>query len=289
MTWSAHEVVLRLRSPLHIGMGQMGNLRRTRPYVPGRVLWGALTMRIARNGAEGPATRSDLYRGVGDAVHRSLAFTYFFPATFEKNENAFPVRWPWEDERAFRYRFMRSFAGTTQNHRGQSAEEGSLREVEFLSPHAADNGEPVFLRGYVFEKNGDVPDWRGALNRLQLGGDRGYGWGDVRLAEPVRERTDGSLFDGAATVRLDRDRPVVELAENGRLLAHARADGLPASGEVEPLVGREWQSDHQNPRYRHAGQHVDFSGIRFAPGGTAKAATEFEIERFGLWRAVGDS
>ena len=287
MTWRTHEVVFRLRSPLHIGFSTIGNLRRTRPCVIGRTIWGALTMRITRNRtAVGSANDSRAYREVGQRIHDSLAFTYFFPAL--KNGDGYAVQWPWENKQSFRHRLIRGFAGTTQNPFGQSAEEGSLREVEFLSPHAADTGEPVFLRGYVFEKNGDVPDWRGALNRLQLGGDRGYGWGDVRLAEPVRERTDGSLFDGAATVRLDRDRPVVELAENGRLLAHARADGLPASGEVEPLVGREWQSDHQNPRYRHAGQHVDFSGIRFAPGGTVKAATEFEIERFGLWRAVGN-
>ena len=64
MTWRAFEVVLRLRSPMHIGCGKVGNLQRTRPYVTGRVLWGALTMRLTRDAAQGrgPATDSREYR-----------------------------------------------------------------------------------------------------------------------------------------------------------------------------------------------------------------------------------
>ena len=45
MAWRAYKIVLRLRSPLHIGRGKVGNLQRTRPYVAGRNLWGALTAR----------------------------------------------------------------------------------------------------------------------------------------------------------------------------------------------------------------------------------------------------
>lgn len=277
MAWRIHEVVFRLRSPLHIGFSTIGNLRRTRPYVIGRVIWGALTMRITRNRTpEGSANDSRVYREVGREVHQSLAFTYFFPAL--KNENGYEVQLPWEEPEKFRHRFIRSFAGTTQSPFAKSAMEGSLREVEFLSPQALDTGEAVFLQGYLFEKE-EWPEWKAALNRMQFGGDRGYGWGDVGLAEPVGEGTNGQLFGGAATVRLDGDRPLVETPENGRLLAHATAESVAASGDVEPLVGREWRTDNR------AGEHVDFSGICFAPGGKVKTASEFEIGDYGIWRS----
>jgi hypothetical protein len=46
-----YHLVLRLRSPLHIGWNKTGNVQRTRSYVTGRNLWGALTMRLTRDQA----------------------------------------------------------------------------------------------------------------------------------------------------------------------------------------------------------------------------------------------
>ena len=37
--WTAYRVVLRLRGPMHIGNGRVGNIQQTRPYVPGRNIW----------------------------------------------------------------------------------------------------------------------------------------------------------------------------------------------------------------------------------------------------------
>ena len=81
MRWHGFRVVFRLRSPMHIGCGKVGNLQRTRPYVTGRALWGALTMRLTRDAANGngPATDSREYQRVGGEINKSLAYTYFYP------------------------------------------------------------------------------------------------------------------------------------------------------------------------------------------------------------------
>jgi len=63
-----------------------------------------------------------------------------------------------------------------------AAAERMLYEVEFLSPRTLDTGESVFLKGYVFERDGCSLKWKSTLKRLQLGGERGYGWGSVELA-----------------------------------------------------------------------------------------------------------
>lgn len=283
MIWRVYQVVLRLRSPLHIGCGKVGNLQRTRSYVTGRVLWGALTMRLTRDADQGcgPATDSRKYREFGNKIHQTLRFTYFYPAS--KLEDAYRVTWPWENKGGFRYRFLSSYQGTALSHPQQSAAEGMLHEVEFISPHTLDAGKAVFLKGYLFEKEDCALDWQSAFKRLQMGGERGYGWGDVELVN-VSESADECLFGGQATFKGDGNLPIIHLLDGGHLLAHTRATDLPVIGAVEPLVGREWRSD--NPRRRHVGQHVEFSDICFAPGSVALQALDFIVGQFGVWRGL---
>jgi hypothetical protein len=49
MDWRCFRVIFQLSSSMHIGYGRAGNLHQTRPYVTGRTLWGALTMRLTRD------------------------------------------------------------------------------------------------------------------------------------------------------------------------------------------------------------------------------------------------
>lgn len=286
MAWQVHQVVFRLRAPLHIGCGKVGNLQRTRPYVTGRVWWGALTMRMTRDAANGrgPAADSRAYQSVGEEVHRSLAYTYFYPAT--KSEMAYQIAWPWPDESRFRRRFLSSYSGTALTYPQQSAATGMLHEVEFLAPQALDTGEPVFLLGYVFEHHDFKlkDEWKAACRRLQLGGERGYGWGNLELIE-VGQSANAELFDGKAIFNGTGDQPTISLvaAESspGYLLAHTLAtNDLPASGVIEPLIGREWRS--HNMRNSHAGQHVEYNSVCFAPGSKVDQQLNFVIERFGI-------
>jgi len=283
MSWKIHRIVFRLRSLLHIGCGRVGNLQRTRLYVPGRVLWGALTMRLTRDAANGtgPAADSQDYKRVGDEVHRCLGYTYFYPAA--RTGKTYQIAWPWADEREFSRRFLSSYCGTALDYPQQSAATGMLREVEFISPTTLDTGEPVFLAGYVFERDGCPLAWKDACKRLQIGGERGYGWGDLELMEAV-EQIDEDLFDGKAKFKGAGERPVISLSANKMsrsLLAHTSVENLSASGKLEPLVGREWRS--YNKHARHAGQHVEFSGVYFVPGSTVNRALDFAIREFGLW------
>jgi hypothetical protein len=287
MSWQAYQVVLRLRSPLHIGHSKVGNLQRTRPYVTGRGLWGALTMRLTRDAylGHGPATDSQQYHQFGDQVHSLLAFTYFYPAQKSNTHDGYSVQWPWENESAFRRRFLSSHSGTALSYPAQSATEGTLHEVEFISPLTLDTGEPVFLMGYMFEKEGNALKWQEAFQRFQLGGERGYGWGDLELIG-IQVATDQHLFGSSATFDGGGDQMRIHLPKDGRLLAHVVAEGLHVAGNVEPLVGREWQSNQ--PRNRYAGQHVGFSEVCFTPGSIAYDDLNLVVDRFGVWRASSE-
>jgi hypothetical protein len=242
-------------------------------------------MRLTRDAfnGRGPAADSREYQKVGAEVHRSLAYTYFYPAT--KSGMVYQVAWPWTDESLFRHRFLGSYSGTALTYPQQSAATGMLHEVEFISPRTLDTGEPVFLVGYLFEKEGCPLAWKEACKRLQLGGERGYGWGDLERIE-VSKHISEELFDRKAKFNGIEERPIISLPASestpAPLLAHTLTANLPASGEVEPLVGREWRS--QNTRNRHVGQHVEFSGVCFAPGILVLQPLSFLIGEFGVWK-----
>ncbi|WP_448560972.1 hypothetical protein [Trichothermofontia sp.] len=282
MTWTAYRVVFKLKSPLHIGCGKVGNVQRTRPYVTGRSFWGALTMRLTRDAASGSATDSKLYEEVGKQVHNRLAYTYFYPAT--KANSDYQIHFHWKDESQFRRQFLSSYASTALVYPQQAADEGLLHEVEFLSPRTLDAGKQVYLIGYVFAKDHCQLNWQEACCKLQMGGERGYGWGDVKCVD-AQEITDAQLFDSNCHWSEHNGTIQIQLTESIRLLAHAVAQNmvahnLSAQGEIEPLVGREWRESNR------AGQHVEnFGDICWVPGSIVQQSTAFTIGRFGLWNS----
>lgn len=281
MSWQPYRVVFRLRSPLHSGWRKVGNIHITRPYVIGRALWGALTMRLTRDRAHGstPATDSRQYLQIGEQVHQSLTFTYFYPAL--RSGTDYQVVWPWENETAFRHRFLSSYQSTALAYPQQAAAEGLLHEIEFISPYTLDSGEIVFLEGYVFEKEGCALNWQAACKRLQVGGERGYGWGGLEL-EAILPWNTCQLFN-LVTCEVDGDVPIIRLPTGGLLLAHTPVSNVSAAGDIEPLVGREWRSHNLHRSY--VGQHIEYTDVCFVPGSQVNQASDFTVEKFGLWRS----
>jgi len=283
VTWTAYRVVFKLKSPLHIGCGKVGNVQRTRPYVTGRVFWGALTMRLTRDATDEPATDSRQYECYGTKVHDQLAFTYFYPAT--KSNEDYEIHWSWKNESLFRRRFLSSYASTALVYPQQAADEGLLHEVEFISPRTLDEPEQVYLIGYVFEKVGCSLKWREACQRLQIGGERGYGWGDLGYIKP-EEITNTHLFNEIYHWKEQDDSIEIQVSESNHLLAHTLAQDVLAQGEIEPLVGREWRS--YNPINRYAGQHIEkICDPCWIPGSKLKRSSTFTIHPFGIWKIKG--
>ncbi|MGC9529166.1 MAG: hypothetical protein ACP5G2_00900 [Candidatus Bipolaricaulaceae bacterium] len=284
MTWRAYQVVLRLRSPLHIGWGKVGNLQRTRPYVTGRVLWGALTARLARDQVPPgkPATAPDLYEAMGQQVHQLLAFTYLFTTTWQDGHVDI---WPWE--KGFSHQFLSTYASTALIYPQQSAAEGTLHEVECISPHTPVDGRPVYLTGYIFAQE-DAPEFSSTLHRLQLGGERGYGWGRVEQVKCQEWDSEQPIF-GQYTFHHSRWPPVLTAVKEAKLLAHALAvdfndDGLRRAvqhvdGPIEPLVGRETKAGGR------FGEQVSHAHICYVPGSNVEPGSTFQIGPYGIWEA----
>jgi hypothetical protein len=272
MSWQAYKIVLRLQAPMHMGRAKLGNLQITRPYVHGKALWGALTARMTR---DTPAFGDD-YPGVGKRVNEELAFSYFYPATGQQID-----LWPWDDPDQFAWRYLGSYASTALNYSQNSATEGSLHEAEFIVPTTRDDDQ-VNLIGYIFEQEGCALQWREALPRLQLGGERTYGWGRVTL------KSGPSLADDVFGYQLilKEERPIITVPPDARLLAHALAadfdDNGVIQGHIEPLVGRETVAQDR------FGIHHSAARICYVPGTQVKEKTQVQIGSFGIWEAIGD-
>lgn len=260
MTWSPYQVSLRILSPIHIGWRKTGNLQQTRPYVTGKTLWGALTARLVRDGG------GTNYQEIGEKVDNMLIFTYFYPTT---NPDKVEI-WPWGNSSKFSWSYLGSYPSTALS--GKTAEEGSLHETECISPKTR-NREQVYLIGYIIEKDGCGLQWRDAMQRIQLGGERGYGWGRVELVKKL-ERCDkcfGYSFDGT------KEYPILTVPKDGHTLAHTLAEGLELIGTIEPFVGRETSKE------RGFGGKVSVAGICWDPGSIVDENKTFEIRPRGLW------
>jgi hypothetical protein len=268
MTWTAYQVTFRLLSPLHIGWRKLGNLQQTRPYITGRNLWGAFTARLTRE------LGGKDYEEVGKLVDQQLAFTYFYPSTQPDSV----LLWPWPDQwDEFAWTFLGSYASTALEN-ARNAEAGSLHETEYIAPYTRNQEldqepTPVYLMGYIFTHDSCVLSWRDVLDRLQLGGERSYGWGRVCLKkEPVKDRKCFG-YDLDCT----GDRPRITVPKGKELLAHTDAESVKSVGTIEPLVGRETGSD------TGFGKNLTKARICWTPGSTLLEEKTFRIQARGIW------
>lgn len=270
MAWTYYPLRFRLLSPLHIGYRKVGNLMQTRRYVPGKNLWAALTARLTRD-----ADKQD-YIGVGKKVHENFRFGYLWPS-LDRDKPYFP--WDHDD---FDYLFLGSYASTALDCIANAAQEGSLHETEFIAP-VAQNSKPVYLLGDLWVRDGllDAKKWQKAMENMQLGGERAYGWGRLARSSDWNniQRERGRTIADHEWEELN-DKIVLTLNKDDRITAHA-LDSRPGAvssltGQVEPQVGREWGE--------YSGQHPRFGGVYFAPESrVVDPETKFEIRNNGLW------
>ncbi|MFP4435653.1 MAG: hypothetical protein ACLFVO_00080 [Chloroflexaceae bacterium] len=285
MTWHRYDLVFRLLSPLHVGYRKTGNLMQTRRYLPGKNLWAALTARLTRDHVPGATYHA--YQCIGDMLKTHFRFTYLYPALPQNSTQNVTstadvtVCYPWHDPELFDYRLLSSYAGTALNYDRQAAEDSLLHEVEFIRSYAepVDDGEPlpVYLAGAVYtqaELPNELNSWKEALQRIELGGERKYGWGRVRLASPL-DRWHEQV-----------DEPSVSCQTDDAVQAHVHTHGADLVGRVEPLVGWERNNTDTGSNWR-----LSPATICFVPGSVVKRVAQpltFEIGAFGIWQQVNN-
>ena len=305
MGWRLFKWTFRLKSPLYIGFHKVMHFYRTRPYVPGKPLWGALTAKLT------PLLGLDDYQKVGEFLKKVIRPGYLYPYIESKEKSK--LYYPKYTEKGlmfgplvqneFERKFISSMASTAIEAQSLTAEDGMLHEVEFISHYTIDDGKPVFMSGVIWVrefseneislsikdeviitcKGKEVEFKRQLVNRLQLGGERKYGFGLVELLHENNEEVKDSKFNvlpgewkeenGEVCISLKRDDPV---------WAHVHHfENLKIKGDIELLVGREWDPD------KGAGQKPPKSSdLCWSPGSILCEDKTFKVDEFGIWREI---
>jgi len=263
MAWKGYRLVYRLLSSLHIGHHIIGNVQRSRHYVPGRNMWGAVTARWARALARDGEPD---YKGVGQQVREQVIFSYFYPTLTPDDVSLPPYDARWERQ------FISSSVSTAIEPGSLSAAGESLHEVEFIQPRVrVENVKPVYLVGYLYTGEKQVDNLLELIQELQIGGERGYGFGRLQQCgcSPAGDIF-GYLVDTAG------ERPAFTIPQGQPLPAHTRVEGVPARGEIEPLVGRETTCG------RRWGHKLSQALICWAPGARVERDTPVRVGDYGV-------
>ena len=187
---------------------------------------------------------------------------------------------------AFEQQFISSFGATAMEKTQKSAEDGSLHEVEFIKPFT--QGKPVLFEGCLFSdskqiqigsKSLDIQQLKGL--EIQVGGERSYGFGKVRIIDIVEANTVFNDFD----VELNQEPLLKPKEDKFYSYAHTITDGTSGiiksiSGDLEPLVGRNWCKE------RGAGRYITHAEICYVPGTqiTPSQPMRLKITEDGLWK-----
>ncbi len=285
MTWRMFTALYELHSPLHIGYHKVGNVQRTRYYIPARNVWGAVTEALTRrNFAKDVLNASpDDYKAVGDWVKEHCAFGYWF--VYEENRPLSPhyenveLKYGNVSVREFERRYLGAHVTTALDAATTSAEQESLHEVEFIAPRRCD-GARTQIGGWVFlDKTAQALNWKEWFGDLYIGGERRYGFGHLRYREEM------SYANEQGAWLLNDGRPRVQIKANEVLLAHTLVEDVEARGQIEPLVGRETSAKSEQ-----FGMKLTPAQICWAPGALLQKETCketcFEITPLGVWKKV---
>jgi len=289
MVWTQYTVIYELRSPLHIGYHKVGNVQRTRYYIPARNLWGAVTETLTRRGFSTNGVTEGNYQQIGAWVKEHCAFGYWFIQ--ENGKWLYPrhdgncLKYGHLTTTDFELRYLDAHVTTALDPSTTSAEEGSLHEVEFISPYnpvkpdKTEAAKPTRIGGWVFLDDNAMPllgeesKWRTWLGDLQIGGERRYGFGMLRLLKI--ELANESQIDPTGI------HPRQYVPKGTTLLAHTViAPSIRIRGQIEPLVGRATSQSHT------FGLDLTRGIVCWTPGSVPMDDVKVQFEPEGHWCVV---
>lgn len=299
-----YEATYKALSPLHIGYRQIGILKTTRYYITGKALWGAITANLTRHLLDAPGPNrytevGDEYRKVGAIVREAIKATYFFPMVdgeiylphYECDDSEqYGVKYGKLTETQFERTFISSRVSTGLD-KTKTADENTLHETEYIQNQVimGDKVRDVLWRGYFFvkEENSEVKtvensdfvvERRGKalcasnfLERLEVGGERNYGFGRLLLIDMMKKAAE--VF-GSGTTGFT--------VQSDTAFGHVCYKDIDYTGEIEPLVGRMWSKE--GPGRKTIDSQQDGQFIFFAPGTNFGSRKDLEIADYGTWK-----
>ena len=315
MNWHCYNLLYEAKAPIHIGFRTLGIVSRTRYYILGKNFWGAATAMLTRKIMK--SYDPGIYEKVGKFVRKNIIFTHFY---VHENSLLYPhyengLRYGELSENEFERQFISSYVSTALEKSYKSAEEKSLHEIEFIKPnYRKGNIETTKFFGHLFINEESESELEGYLEKclplvdlnnvefdekgveelfseLWVGGERNYGFGRIKLDENTGcEENDSKKMFGIYRINMGNLRIYVNNSESKILaLSHVDFDNnmnkiRSIEGEIEPLVGREWEIRKKVG----AGRKISGGKVCLAPGTkfALEKSTEIGMGDFGTWKLI---
>lgn len=307
IVWKAYRLIFKAKSPIHIGSRKLGYIQKTRYYITGRNMWGAITSTLTRElfseTKEGANPKN--YEDIGNIMRKDIVPGYFYP-TIDIAKPLFPkieadeINYGEFSEQEFERHFIHSYGQTGIESANLSAEENSLHETEYISPDvkidAQSKTTPVYFVGLLFIKekttyNGKSIGWdKGdiklseCIKPLFVGGERKYGFGWLEL--DIEKSGFVEDYFGY-TFELNKETPIINVKQKKPGLAHIEIDQNSDInqfvGQIEPLVGREFGIGVGKNGH---GQNIVYSGVYLIPGTIGDKEQKYTVEPMGIWKLV---
>ncbi|MEW6002894.1 MAG: hypothetical protein AB1638_09650 [Nitrospirota bacterium] len=308
MSWQVYRIVFGAKSPLHIGFHKLGFIQRTRYYITGRNMWGAITANLARTTPFKELLNKDklekLYTDVGNKILNEQVLVSYFFAAIDYSEPLLPC---YTDEglvygsypsEVFERLFIRSFGETAIEPTCNTAEEGSLHETEFISPVIDEDNQQkqVYFVGYIFIKEGATYEGQtigfgdgkikinDAIEEILVGGERKYGFGRLAVYNSEEMDDKGSLMFGSKLI-LNDTKVRLEIEKDRPIPFHLDIETkVQMKGDIEPLVGREWGevTTSDGEKVIGAGQRITEARICWVPGSILQEPKTLKIGPYGI-------
>ncbi len=261
MGWQAVTLTYRATAPLLLGDHPLGFIQRTRRFIPGWTLWGALTATLTR--ACFPQADGARYEAVGAWVANNLLTSYAYLLVKDQHGTEQVAAPHFEDGRwwygplpaaQFEARFVTSLGQTAIAPESMTAQTNTLHETETLSAFDLATGAPARWQFILYRQIGASPhqqinsqvvetlaglSWAEVLAALQIltvGAERGYGLGRLEQESAVPPRPAG---DNTWPVPLDwNDKDKVLRAH----VSVGNLDGAHVCGRAEAIPWRWWKN-----------------------------------------------
>jgi len=299
MSWQVYEWKFRLKSPLHIGFHKIMHFFRTRPYVPGKLLWGTLTAKLT------PMIGINDYQKTGMFLKKAFRFGYLYP--YVEGKLYIPLyteeglKFGDLKQNDFEEKFISSLASAAIDAESLTAEEGMLHEVEYINPYTTDDGKPVYLKGLLWLREFEENDIRLSRNndeliiiynkisfnfkdplsnRFQIGGERKYGFGLVELKE-FNKISSNEFNEWSGKWDEEDEEVCISINSDNPIWSHLLySNNISIKGNIEPLVGREWEAE------KGAGRKLISHGLFWTPGSVLCEDRRFKITEFGFFEVL---
>ena len=293
MSWEIHKLVYQAKSPIHIGYHKLGFIQRTRYYITGKAIWGAMTANITRAFYGEPGVTAKNYEDVGGKLRNDIIPSYFYPAIEQPEKPLIPLTPRFTSEGLkygnysadeFERLFISSFGQTAIEAANLTAEDETLHETGYIAPVIEEGGEQksVYFAGYIVMKaptvdlNGEKRGWeeiKEAIKEIFVGGERRYGFGRLILdsSQSANDFFGYKIDTSTTSFTIPGENPIP-----GHLPVLAN---LNLKGDIEPLVGREWEPG-KNGKVGF-GQKVSEAEICWVPGSALTKEETLKLVGYG--------